>query len=90
MGDWLVGTFCGCLVGAGVTVIGDEVSLALGASTGDFVGIDVEGKRVTGSSVGAPLVGAFCGCVVGLVVIGTCGFRVGINVTTALGAATGD
>ena len=58
--------------------------------SGDFVGIDVEGKRVTGSSVGAPLVGAFCGCVVGLVVIGTCGFRVGINVTTALGAATGD
>ena len=86
VGDSLIGSFCGCLVGTGTILVGDEVIIALG----DCVGNDDEGNLVIGASVGASLVGFFCGCLVGLVVAVTCGLRVGNNVGPTPGAATGD
>ena len=93
-----VGGCCGWLVGKAVgTVVipfcglcdGVEVTTILGASTGNCVGIDDEGKFVMGASVGDPLVGVICGCLVGIVVITTFGLTVGIGVATLLGGAIG-
>ena len=94
-----VGCFSGWLAGIAVgTVVilfcglcdGVVVTTILGASTGNCVGIDDEGKFVMGASVGDPLVGSVCGCLVGIVVIATFGLTAGIGVTTLLGGASGD
>lgn len=86
VGDWLVGTFCGCLVG--LREGGND------AVTGAFVnGKLVDGSKVVGSEVEivGRCVGAACGCF-GCDVLGFCigvvnGLEVGSTVPVNVGAS---
>lgn len=97
VGNWLVGTDCGCLAGTDVVVIcgiweGDNVTTVRGAATGVFVGMEDErkGDPVGGSEI--PLFGRFVVVAVGLptgdAVIGTMiGLAVGLSLVGILGVS---
>jgi hypothetical protein len=85
VGDWLVGTICGCLVGLGE---GGNVAVA-----GAFVnGKLVDGDEVVGSEVKivGRCVGVACGCF-GCVVLGFCiGVVIGLDVGSSVPVNVGN